>query len=132
MKARTPKPAFLNPGGAAADTTVEHTYLVYRNLSRDSAHPSITALKRHLNIGDVDGERLIGLDVQPPPKDDERIQTIDLACIALMALCVGVEDVLGVPRSQRMHDAAQRYDRMKCGPEGLQAHATATAAAPAS
>ncbi|WP_131116510.1 DUF5677 domain-containing protein [Lichenihabitans psoromatis] len=119
MKDHTPKPAFLNPGDAVANTSIEHTYLVYRNLSRDSAHPSITALKRHLDIEEVKGKLLMGLDVQPLPKEAERIETIDLACIALMALCMGVAGVLGVESSAEMIDAAQRYDRLKYGPEGF-------------
>jgi hypothetical protein len=113
MKDRTPKPAFLNPGDAAAGTTIEHAYLVYRNLSRDAAHPSITALKRHLSIIQENGNSIMCLDVRPPPKDEERIQTVDLACIALMSVCISVEDVLGMERSRGLIEAAESYDKIK-------------------
>ena len=115
MKARTPKPTFLNPGTAVAGTSIEQTYLVYRNLSHDAAHPSITALRRHLRVEEVEGAVILGLDVQPPPKDDELIETIDLACIALTAICVGVEDVLGLNRSEGLIRTVESYDKIKRG-----------------
>ena len=117
---RYPKPVFLKPGDAAKGTAIAHTYLVYRKISGDSAHPSITALRRHLNIALEDGVRVMGLDVRPPSDEAERIQTLDWACCALMTVCIAVEDILGVQRSPGLIDAADRYEAVKSpSPAGL-------------
>jgi hypothetical protein len=69
-------------------------YLVYSKLSGDSAHPSIFALKRHLVRFEENGERFIGLDVNPLEKRTEISDTLNLACNAMIGACVAVNQIL--------------------------------------
>ena len=48
IKARWPKANFLTPKQTVKDSVLRQSYLIYRKLSGDAAHPSILALKRHL------------------------------------------------------------------------------------
>ena len=91
MKARRPKAKLLNPKDAAGLSAMEQGYLFYSQLSGDAAHPSITALKRHLLIVRENGEHVACLDVQPLERGEEIADTIDIACNAALGVLVGVK-----------------------------------------
>jgi hypothetical protein len=71
---------------------IEKAYPAYALLSHDAAHASITALERHLPL---DHSRRLTVDVVPPFKPGERLVTLDIACEALLGVCLGVGAMLG-------------------------------------
>jgi hypothetical protein len=72
-----------------------HLTLLYSKLSSDAAHPSILALKRHLVRFVENGEQVMGLDVSPPERGTELVDTLDLACNAMIGACVAANQILG-------------------------------------
>ena len=67
-------------------------YPAYALLSLDAAHASVTALKRHYRQGEK-GFRTV--EVVPPFKPRERLETLDMACNAVLGVCLGVNEILG-------------------------------------
>lgn len=98
MKSRRPSARFLNPKEAVKNTAVQSGYLIYSQLSSDSCHPSITALKRHLVKFEEEGVRQMGFDLNPVQKGTELAHTTSIACNALIGACVGVNQILSVPQ----------------------------------
>jgi hypothetical protein len=94
MKQRWPKATYLNPKNAAQESALHRSWLTYSQLSGDAAHPSITALKRHLLRIVENGEIVLGLDVQPPQRGTEIADTVNLGCSALLGVCVAVNQIL--------------------------------------
>jgi hypothetical protein len=74
---------------------LRQSYLIYSKLSGDAAHPSILALKRHLVRFEEDGAQVVGLDLSPPERGTEIVDTIDLACNAMVGACVATNQILG-------------------------------------
>jgi uncharacterized protein DUF5677 len=71
---------------------VEQMYAAYAELSHDAAHPSVTALERHFRRGD-NGRWT--MDIAPPFKPGERLATLDMACNALLGVCLAISALLG-------------------------------------
>lgn len=84
-------PKKMNVKGIAKGD-IETMYTAYAQLSHDAAHPSVTALERHLQR-DLDGR--LTTDIAPPFKPGERLVTLDMACDALLGACLGVGARLG-------------------------------------
>jgi hypothetical protein len=95
LKSRWPKASFLNPKQTVKNSVLKQSYLIYSKLSGDAAHPSILALKRHLVRLTENGEQIMGLDINPPKSGNEIVETIDLACNAMIGACVAANQVLG-------------------------------------
>lgn len=95
LKERRPKAKLLNTKEALKDSVMRPAYLFYSQLSGDAAHPSITALKRHLLRFVEDGEQVLGLDIHPTDSGLEVVNTLDIACNAVLGTCVGVNQILG-------------------------------------
>ncbi len=95
MKKRRPNAKLLNAKEALKDNVMRKAYLFYSQLSGDAAHPSITALKRHLFQSMENGEQIWGLDVQPAERGMELSSTLDMTCGAVLGTCVGVNQILG-------------------------------------
>jgi uncharacterized protein DUF5677 len=95
IKSRWPKATFLTPKRTVKDSVLKQSYLLYSKLSGDAAHPTIIALKRHLVRFEENGERVLGLDVNPPERGNEIVETIDLACNAMIGACVAANQILG-------------------------------------
>jgi hypothetical protein len=85
----------LNAKSVARDGPLEEAYLVYSQLSADSAHPSFSALGRYIVRLEEDGEIVRAIDVAPWPKSGEIASTLNWACSALIGACVGVNELLG-------------------------------------
>ena len=92
----------LKPKDAADQSVMKQGYLIYSQLSGDAAHPSITALKRHLLIVQEDGENVACLDVQPVERGEEIADTIDIACNAVLGVLVGVNQLLDVADAREL------------------------------
>jgi Family of unknown function (DUF5677) len=88
----SPKVSFLKPKDVSDRSAFKETYLVYSQLSRDAAHPTLVALARHW--GPVDA-KVAYFDVEPEGKEHELDETLHLACIALMGIMVVVNEMHG-------------------------------------
>ncbi len=91
---------------------MESIYLLYSQLSADSAHPSLTALCRYL----VREESMCmgGIDVCPAPRSGEMASTVHSACIALMGACVAFNEIVGPTVAGRaLNGLADDFDALK-------------------
>jgi hypothetical protein len=88
-----PKARPLDPSKVALEGIFRDGYLIYSQLSADAAHPTLESLHRH--IGRVEGsdERII--EVVPPDRPAEVVQTWGWACHAMLATCVVVNEIFG-------------------------------------
>jgi hypothetical protein len=86
-----PKP--LHPRDAAKRGPLEQSYLIYSQLSADAAHPSLTALMRHIVKSMDDGHTVYTLAAIPEPRQGEAAKTLEWACGATVAVCVGVNEL---------------------------------------
>jgi hypothetical protein len=100
LRERRPKAKLLNVKEALKGSQVRQAYLFYSQLSGDAAHPSITALKRHLLRFVENGEEVWGLDIHPVEKGTEVADAVNVACNAVLGTCVGVEQILGATTAQ--------------------------------
>jgi Family of unknown function (DUF5677) len=88
-----PEAKLLNPKGVAKGSQIESFYLLYRQLSADAAHPSLTALFRYLLREEETGKR--GIDVRPVPRSGEMASTVHVACITLIGACAAFDEIVG-------------------------------------
>ncbi len=68
------------------------SYTFYQHLSWD-AHPSIETLNRYYEPPDAKGAP--GIDVNPVVRDAEVIEMLNLMCLAVIAVFLGVGELLG-------------------------------------
>ena len=68
----------------------ERTYLLYAQLSLDSAHPSVTALNRYV-VSDPNG---VGFDVEPLVRAKEIADTFEYLSMACIGVCVAVNEMI--------------------------------------
>lgn len=92
MQKEYPKVSFLNHQKTAEDGTVGEGYVVYNVLSNDAAHPSITSLNRHIVSM---GRGNWTFSANPPINKNEFVQTLELACSAVLGVCVAFYEVFG-------------------------------------
>jgi hypothetical protein len=111
VKEKWPDAKSLSPKDVALSGLLRDGYLIYSQLSADSAHPTVTSLNRHVGRSEVDGEKLI--DVVLVAKDDEIVKTWDWACNTLLGACVGVNEILeGTPAGTHLGALADRYQAL--------------------
>jgi hypothetical protein len=92
MEQEYPKTSFLNHQRTAEDGTVGDGYVLYNVLSNDAAHPSITSPNRHL-VGMGRGNWKVS--AEPPTTQFEKLQTLQLACSAVLGVCAAFYEVFG-------------------------------------
>ena len=97
------KGKMLTPKHVAESTSVSEAYLVYAQLSGDSAHPSLDALERHV-VKD-DAGRLVELALEPVGDPDEPQDTVEWACVALLGTLVAIRDLTGATGASPQIDA---------------------------
>jgi hypothetical protein len=95
MKQIRPNAKLLKVKEVASDTIIRRAYLFYSQLSADAAHPTIIALKRHMVQTVENGERVLGLDIHPVERGAEVADTVNIACHAVLGVCVAVNQILG-------------------------------------
>jgi Family of unknown function (DUF5677) len=95
LKKRRPNAKLLNPKEAIKDSAIKSAYLLYSQLSADAAHPTIVALKRHLVQFEENGEQVWGLDIRPIERGTEVADTVNIACNAVLGVCVVLNQILG-------------------------------------
>jgi uncharacterized protein with von Willebrand factor type A (vWA) domain len=104
-------PASLNPQEIAKSTSISAAYNFYRELSGDSAHPSLRSLSRYLT-SNLQG--LEELDVDPRVTDEDAIDTLDLACVALLGVCLGACEIFdGQKQPAALEVAWQRMQALR-------------------
>lgn len=88
---------------------IEKMYPAYAMLSHDVAHASVTALRRHYRPGE---KGLRTVEVVPPFKPRERLETLDMACDAVLGGCIGVSQILGgTSQNDAVRALFERFER---------------------
>jgi hypothetical protein len=100
----------LSPKGIVSKTSVEKSYVFYSELSVD-AHPSTDTLSRYLLPADEQGRP--GIDLEPPLKPEELIDTLNLNACAVLGILFGVNDVMEAEASQMLTDLANEYQALE-------------------
>ncbi|NYH26248.1 DUF5677 domain-containing protein [Paraburkholderia bryophila] len=107
-----PKAKILNPKEVAQASVIKAGYLIYSQLSADSAHPSLTSLKRYVAHDQSTGER--GIDVSPIPPAEEVARTVNWGCMALLGACVAFNQIVGQAVAARLlNNIADEFDAVK-------------------
>jgi hypothetical protein len=110
---RSPKNKSLNPKGVAEDSVLRHAYLIYSQLSADAGHPTFSSLNRYIGKFEENGETVRGIDIAPPPKEQEILQTFDWACNAMVGVCIGVNQIVeGTPTGRTLLGIADEYQAL--------------------
>jgi hypothetical protein len=87
----------LNLKGSAESGGTAALYSIYRTLSEDSAHPSVSSLSRHTEIfREDDGNYKVILSDEPEVSEFQRCDTLDTAALALLGVAVSVRTVIGI------------------------------------
>ena len=107
------KGKMLTPKNLAENTSVSQAYLVYAQLSGDSAHASLDALERHV-VKDDSG-RLMELALEPMSDRDELQETVGWACMALLRTLVALRDLTGATEVSPQIDAVSSAYLQKLG-----------------
>jgi hypothetical protein len=77
---------------AVCERAKNKSYMFYQHLSWD-AHPSIETLNRYFEPPDDSG--VPGIDVNPIVRDAEIIEMLNLMCLAVIGVFLGVGELLG-------------------------------------
>jgi hypothetical protein len=77
---------------AVCQRAENESYIFYQHLSWD-AHPSVETLKRYYDPPDANGAP--GINVQAVAQDAEVIEMLNLMCLAVIGVFLGVSDLLG-------------------------------------
>jgi Family of unknown function (DUF5677) len=110
---KLPKNKSLSPKDVAEDSVLRHAYLIYSQLSADAGHPTFSSLNRYIGRFGEDGETVRGIDIAPPPKEDEVTQTLDWACNAMVGVCVGVNQIVeGTHTGLKLLEIADEYQAL--------------------
>jgi hypothetical protein len=87
-----PRFGYLNPKEASGASSFKEAYIAYSQFSGDAAHPTLTALRRHLA---VDEKWAAFFDVIPDAKGEELDETLHSAFVALIGAMVAVNEMNG-------------------------------------
>jgi len=77
---------------AVCERAENESYMFYQHLSWD-AHPSIETMNRYFEPPDANGAP--GIDVSPTVRDAEVIEMLNLMCLAVIGVFLGVGELLG-------------------------------------
>ncbi len=116
LLAEFPKPKrFGSVSAVAGETVASRAYISYAVLSMDAAHPSITALRRHLQW-EVEGDiRHLTVNVVPRFRANERLNTVGEACSALLGVCVAFNQLVGgTSKSDALVQLFERFEARGC------------------
>ena len=91
QRAEFTKPSKLTVSDTAKGE-IEKMYPAYGLLSHDAAHASVKALGRHYRQARTGAPTV---EVVPPFKPKERLETLGMACNVVLGACVGVNELLG-------------------------------------
>jgi hypothetical protein len=94
LKAEKPKGA-VDYKGAADAANIGDAYIIYRVLSTDAAHPSVTSLGRHLHYNESVKPPVLTFDGTPKIDKGEEDQTVEFGFSTLLGVCVGANQIAG-------------------------------------
>lgn len=102
------------PADFAKKSPVEDAYLIYAQLSADSAHPSLDSLERYVIKGK--NGRLDGFSSEVADGLNEMCDTVGWACMAFLGLMMAVRDVAnGHSASPRIEAVAAKFQSLTGG-----------------
>jgi hypothetical protein len=107
---RFPGSKKLHVDKTALGSAVELAYATYGQLSLEAAHPTITALGRHLHIEMEGDTRYLTINVVPDVPERELLRTIWWSCEALLGVTVASNEIIG---GTKMNDVIrQTFDEL--------------------
>src|SRR5205823_11350301 len=80
---------------AADDGGVGAGYIIYRELSGDSAHPSATSLSKHVTWDGEASDARFTVHALPVFESGAIDDTLKLACSSVLGVCVAANEILG-------------------------------------
>jgi len=89
-----PKPKRIEHSQAAEDGGIGDGYIIYSELSNDSAHPSATSLSRYVKLAEHE-EPPFSLHCSPQTDASEEEETVEFLCSALLGVAVGANQIVG-------------------------------------
>jgi len=93
LSAKYPKAKSIKFAELGKTNGIDNSYMWFRMLSADAAHPSLESLSRYLSYTP---QAEILLSVVPDPKPGEAEMTLQFACQALLGVCVATCEIVGV------------------------------------
>ena len=90
-----PKSKLLNAHETAKDGPISEVNLLYSQLSADAAHPSLSALARHIALENE--SEIPGVAIQARHEEHEFMLTLNFACMALLGACVAYREIAESP-----------------------------------
>lgn len=123
LKKIDPKSGTVTHKTAADAGKIGDAYIIYRVLSTDAAHPSVTSLSRHLEVADEDDEDDEDADFEfqtaPAVHLEEVVETLEFACSALLGTCVGTNALVGgTPAGSTLSKFADRFKQLSNARKG--------------
>jgi Family of unknown function (DUF5677) len=113
IKARAPQAKFLSITEVARGGLLAHSESIYRQLSRDAAHPTFTSLNRYIRRFEENGQTVRGLDAEPVVNEFEVAQTVNWACVAMIGICVAANQIFeGTPAGQQLLQIADEWQAL--------------------
>jgi hypothetical protein len=99
---------------AAEAGGVGASFIVYRELSNDAAHPSAASLSRHVTLADDDDPGPpFTLHAEPVQDPAEAVDTLELLASALLGVIVAVNEAVGgVDRGERLDGLAANFRQL--------------------
>jgi hypothetical protein len=109
LRKEWPKRRSIEPKKLASKGPVARAYLIYSQLSADSAHPSITSLERYVDHKDA----IATLKFVEPPTNKELVDAMIWACIGAIGVFVAGSEMLeAVELNEKIDKMAQEYNRL--------------------
>jgi Family of unknown function (DUF5677) len=104
-ESRFPDSKKLHVDKTALGSAVELAYATFGQLSLEAAHPTITAIGRHLH-SELEGDtRHLVIDVVPDVSERQLLQTVWWSCDALLGVAIASDEIVG---GTKMNDALRR------------------------
>lgn len=114
QKQIAPKGKILHLNDFALTGVLADAYHIYAQLCEDAAHANINSISRHVQIKRSPNESDITVCAIAKLRPNEGLETLDFACGALMAVCVGVNQILGgTPAGASMEGLWQEYKTLQ-------------------
>jgi hypothetical protein len=98
MSAKYPKSKPIRHSKLGKTQGIDDSYMWYRLLSGDAAHPSLSALSRYFVR---QPNNVLELVVLPVPNTKEEEDTLQFACQATLGVCVGTCQICTVPNAHQ-------------------------------
>jgi predicted ATPase len=96
MREKHPKAKAIRFGELGKGNNIAASYLWFRQLSSDAAHPSLTSLSRYMS---KQPNNVVMLSIAPDMKEKEAEDTLQYATQAMMGVCVATCTICNVPNS---------------------------------